>query len=502
MAEAATLDQMPPAGLPDETEEQRRQRLAQPQLPIPNAMPPAQIQAAPAQTQPAAPVMPPATVPPTQAPANANAAPSTMPPAGTGSNSPIATPPFVDSQKMPPGPQLGPAQKRYADLSAQGPPKLPAWKQILDTIGSLHPLGRELEANIPGSPQNYSVRMNQAAVRAAKEQELAGTNQKQAEEKQKGEREAQEATMIEIPGHPEYGKVELKNYPAILKQIEANTGKTDTANINQTGATTREQMKIDSKPAIANGIKFGVLKPDIVAQIGPMPEDPEELKKWGEEYDKLAGKSNKTGLGTYAMVRLLDYFQKYNPEGLQMMPQILKQAGIEMPPGVNIPAIPPGQPTDESGKPIGNAQPGAPTSQTRTMGQMAEKVLPRIPAIRKEIEAVKDYLGPAEGRANVEFLLGEVGSTGNPQRDRQLAGLKTDLAMLGSGAARFHINSVQAMEEMLRQVPLGKASPEALNGALDKIEEWAQGAANEGRGRPASQTAPASPGGALPPGWK
>ena len=52
--------------------------------------------------------------------------------------------------------------------------------------------------------------MNDLAVRAAKEQELAGTNQTQAEQKQRGEREAQEATMIDIPGHPEYGKVDLK----------------------------------------------------------------------------------------------------------------------------------------------------------------------------------------------------------------------------------------------------------------------------------------------------
>lgn len=482
MERTDTLDQMPAAGLPDETEDQRRLRLARPTLP--NALPPAGIDAATPQTEPAAPVMPPAAVAPVQQPANAAAAP-----------------PAANPATMPPA-QLGPAQQRYADLSAQGPPKLPKWKQILDTIGSLHPLGRELEANIPGSPQNYSAKMNQAAVRAAKEQELAQGGQNLEKGKQQIERTAQESKMVDVPGHPELGQVEEKSLPALVKQLEANTGKTDTANINQEGATKREQMKIDAKPAIANGIKFGVLKPDIVAQIGPMPDDPEGQKKWGEEYDKLAGKSNKTGLGTYAMVRLLDYFQKYNPEGLQMMPEILKQAGIEVPPGVNIPAIPPGQPTDEGGRPLGNAQPGAPTSQTRTMGQMAEKVLPRIPAIRKEIADVAPLLGPAEGRINVQFLLGQVGSTGDPQRDRQLAGLKTDLAMLGSGAARFHINSVQAMEEMLRQVPLGKASPDALNGALDKIEEWARGAANEGRGRPATQNAPASPNGALPPGWK
>ena len=463
------VDVMPAAVAPDDEELRRRQSA---QLPIPNAIPPA---------------MPPA---PTAAPQAQSPAPmpQTMPPAAS---APQAAPAPVKTPPAMPAAQVGPAQQRLQDLTAQGPPKLPFWKQALDVIGSIHPIGREIEANIPGSPQNYSAKMNQAEERAKTEQGLEGGRQNQQKNAQQMQTQAQESGMVDVPGHPELGKVEAKSLPAIIKQIEANEGKTDTADINATSRKDVEQMKIDAKPAMAQGLKMGVLKPDIVAQIGPMPEDAEGQKKWGEEYDKLAANSGQrqTGIGTLAKMRALDWATKYEPA---LIPHFLQALGGDvgaggLPPGAA--QIPAGMPTDEQGKPIGTALPGAPTPTTRSQGQMAEKVLDRIPDVRKEIESLKTYLGPGEGRLNVGFLLGKVGSTGDPQKDRALSTLRTDIGLMASAASRFHINSVKAMENMESLANAGKDSAPALQGAIDGIEKWAKDAANQGRGRPVGQNA-------------
>jgi hypothetical protein len=479
MPDAALLDAMPPAALPDEDEQLRRERLAR--LPLPNSLPPAPVGPATPQTPAPKAAMPPA-------PAQQNPAPtqtaSAIPPA------PIGAPPSPSPQPaapvMPAAP-VNPAMKQYQDLQAQGPPKLPWWKQALDVIGSLHPIGREIEAGIPGSPQNYSARLNQAAVRAAAEQNLGKGEQEIAASKSKQGIEEQQAKMVPVPGHPELGNVEEKSLPALLKQLEANQGKTDTADINQTAANERNQARIDAKPAVAAGLKFGVLKPDIVAQIGPMPEDPAAQQEWGKKYDELAGKgAQRTGLGTYAMVRLLDWATKYNPELLKMMPEILKGAGLNMPAGMNLRGIPAGLPQNEAGQVIGTATPGAPTTQTRTAGQAAQRVITEMPRIRKEVDDLKGYLGPGEGRLNIGFLLGKVGSTGDPHKDQVLSQLRTDLVFMHSAAAKFHINSVRAIDDFEKTAEAGKDSAQALQGALDSIEPWAKTAAKQGRGEPSN----------------
>ena len=56
MAEADILDQMPPAGIGDETDDERKARLAR--LPLPNAMPADPVDAAQPQPVPAKAIMP------------------------------------------------------------------------------------------------------------------------------------------------------------------------------------------------------------------------------------------------------------------------------------------------------------------------------------------------------------------------------------------------------------------------------------------------------------
>lgn len=106
-------------------------------------------------------------------PPGAALAQPSMPPAGRAE---MAAP---DVQKMPPA-QVGPQQQAYNELSAKGEPKLSGWKKVLDTIGSIFPIGRAVETAIPGSPQNYDFKLGQAGMRAAKEQ-MIGKGEQEAE---------------------------------------------------------------------------------------------------------------------------------------------------------------------------------------------------------------------------------------------------------------------------------------------------------------------------------
>lgn len=160
---------MPPAVQPDETDDERQRRL------IANAqgMPPAVPRNAPA-TPASTPTMPaavPAASSRSEASASAPTQPS-MPPAGRAEMagpSPSATGQRV-METMPAAPTGGPAQQRLEDLQAQPRPQLSGWKKVLDVIGQLHPIGRAIEANIPGSPQFYDAALQRAAGQAGLEQ--------------------------------------------------------------------------------------------------------------------------------------------------------------------------------------------------------------------------------------------------------------------------------------------------------------------------------------------
>lgn len=520
MTEADTLV-MPP--MQDDAEDSRRQRLAQ--LPIPTnaaVMPPAGVASPPQPAQAQTPAAMPASTISQNAPSPQRSEPlqasSGMPPSSAGSQQQSSvgkrTEPFIGDknwdeyakweydkdllQKQHPGMTEEEAEhiltsqhgQQVAAAQPEQPPQLHGWKKALDVAGSLFPIGRAIESQIPGTPQNFNAQQALQATRSAQQATTEGRQQETARSKSAQEIGEQESKLVPVPDHPEMGLVEQKNLASIERTLATGESRENVAGTNQAGATKREQMKIDAKPAVTNGLKFGVLKPDIVAQIGPMPEDPEAQKAWGEQYDKLAAKSGQkqTGVGTYAMVRLLDYAQKYDPRLLDMMPQMLKGMGLES----NVSGVPAAQPRDESGNPIGGAQPGAPTGATRAQGQTASRVLAELPDIRKEIQANAQYLGPGEGRVNVGFLLGKIGSTGDPAKDAALSKLRTDLKFTMGAAAKFHLNSVRAFQEFEQLADAGKDSVSALNGALDSVEKWAGTASRQGQGKPTSET-PARP---------
>lgn len=113
------------------------------------------------------------TLPPVAKPADA------MPPAMASTEpapKPIATAPVMPA--MP----LGPQTQRFEQLSAEPRPELHGWKKFADVVANLHPLGRAIEQQIPGSPGNYDARLMSAAMRAAKEQGVEREQQKLQQE--------------------------------------------------------------------------------------------------------------------------------------------------------------------------------------------------------------------------------------------------------------------------------------------------------------------------------
>jgi len=73
------------------------------------------------------------------------------------------------SMTMPPG-TVGPATQRLQALLAQQRPELHGWKKALDVASQFSPISRRIEAQIPGSPGNFDMKMGLAAAQAATEQ--------------------------------------------------------------------------------------------------------------------------------------------------------------------------------------------------------------------------------------------------------------------------------------------------------------------------------------------
>lgn len=218
-----------------------------------------------------------------------------------------------------------------------------------------------------------------------------------------------------------------------------------------------------------------------------------------DEYLAAQAKSKGAGRGSimspYAAVRMYDTAIRSNPAMLPLAEQFIKnwaaQNGMTLPPGLNISEVPAGQPRNEEGTPIGTMMPGAPTGQTRTAGQFADKALLAIPRIRPEINSLSKEIGPVSGRM-AHFLVGDIGSSGDPQFDEKYSKLRTDITFLTSNAARFHLNSVRAVQEFLKLADAGKASAASLNGFIDGMEEWAKDAKKVGEGnQPENNNPPA-----------
>lgn len=198
---------------------------------------------------------------------------------------------------------------------------------------------------------------------------------------------------------------------------------------------------------------------------------------------------NASIMSLYAAKSILQMGYRENPAILpiasQMIGTILGQQGVHLTPDqlqvlATVPTDQPLSPT--TGNPIGLSMPGAPTGATRSQAQTAQRVQTEMPRLRQAVTAAADSLGPAKGRLLIGFLLGQVGSTGDPAMDRQLSALRTDLTFAGSASAKFHINSVRQAEAFESLISAGKSPAEAIQGFLDSVQQWANTAAAQVQG--------------------
>ena len=228
---------------------------------------------------------------------------------------------------------------------------------------------------------------------------------------------------------------------------------------------------------------------------------------------KGGGRAKNAGFMTmYAAYRFYDEAIKENPNLLPvitpMISSALRQAGIEVGPDFEkaFKELPPNMPMNEFGQAIGTRMPGSPLAAGRinTSGLFAQRFLSDEGSVREEVAKNAKYLGPAQGRVSVRFLLGAVGSTGDPEADRALSKLRTDLQMVSTNAAAFHVVAVRPIEHFMELADAGKMSPEALYGYLDGIHKWAVTAAKQGTGKPTAtpeemeESGAGKPGGAKP----
>lgn len=273
----AETDVMPAAAL-DETEDDRRKFA---RLPLPDAMPPASIGTAPAPIPPPTAGMPPAPITPAQPPTNANPAPSAMPP----------------------GPTAAPVQP------VAQPPQLHGWRKALDVVGSMFPIGRAIEEQVPGTPQNFDVQQAKQAARAAQGQTVRLGEQNLAkgqQEIEKGASAAQfdtpEKRQAYLQGHPDQfqgasdfekndfvlaGKFPQREPPAPKEDKKIDEG------YNAQGQRVIQYQRPDG--TVYNRVNPDILKAapedanklaaEIEAQVGPKPTTPEFA---GKKYPTVA----------------------------------------------------------------------------------------------------------------------------------------------------------------------------------------------------------------------
>ena len=131
----------------------------------------------------------------------------------------------------------------------------------------------------------------------------------------------------------------------------------------------------------------------------------------------------------------------------------------------------PGMLTDAAGQPVPYRAMSqyAATSQMKNVSAQAKLAAGQIPSIIKEVDDLKDQLGPVAGRWN-EFMQGRVG-TDNPA----FAGLRADLMMQGTAVALAHARG--RLPENLRQefdnmINAPQQSPENIKAVLSHIQPW------------------------------
>ena len=363
-------------------------------------------------------------------------------------------------------PQPTPAQDRYGALSQQGPPQLHGVRKFLDVLGQ--GLAPTIESAIPGTPGYYARQLNQA--RQGAEQESVGQERQANEAYQQYEMNKPEVVAPgSYVGRPETGFQEV----GTPKEPKADEKPFDVWRQQNPNAPVEDWLKLQGQQAKqVNDAYHYWLASHPGGTYDAFLKDVQQYK----------GQTRLSGMGAYTLTRLIDSAAKYDPRLEPLIPALAAELGVNLPAGFSLNGPAPGQPRNDQGQPIGLAQPEAPTSATRGRGQFAQSsVTTQVPGLKKEINSLRNELGPVQGRWN-EFLTGSVGAD-NPK----LYGLRTGLQNLSTAWMRLHANSDAARQEF--EQALGRSrTPDDLIAALDSIDRQAQSYVRQGKGQP--NTAP------------
>ena len=160
-------------------------------------------------------------------------------------------------------------------------------------------------------------------------------------------------------------------------------------------------------------------------------------------------------------------------------------------------AVHPGQTVAEGAvTPGGMSSMNVPTSATRTMAEVAPKVIDLANRTRQLVIQQQQSLGPAASRWN-EYWAGTVGAPNS-----EFTRLRTDAGLLQTALMRMHTGArggQQIMDHFSKLIDSGKQSPENLLAALDEIVAYAQDVQKEGKGTGSSEQ---GGGNTPPPGAK
>ena len=282
---------------------------------------------------------------------------------------------------------------------------------------------------------------------------------------------------------------------------KANTGATEANTEQQRAATDAEKQqwqennpsgpKLKSVETDKDGNAIGVFEDGTTKPLGfqgaPEKKSDDAFHEWlasnpNGTYDQFLKDTQQykgapqrmTGMGAYALMRIIDAASRYDPRLEPLIPALTKELGIDA--NLDLSGAPAGQPRNDSGQPIGLSMPEAPTSSTRSRGQFAESgVSDQIPGLKQEINSMRDQLGPVSGRWN-EFMAGKVGAN-NPK----FVGLRTGLDNLATAWMRLHANSEGARQEFENMLSRAK-TPDDLIATLDAIGKQASDYVRQGKG--------------------
>jgi hypothetical protein len=262
----------------------------------------------------------------------------------------------------------------------------------------------------------------------------------------------------------------------VVKQMFANQGKTDTAQIN---SKTKLQAGIDMlRGALAkqglepdqdeNGAVIGVKPMDELSAVQQAtadlqkahtdvlmnPNNPTLKLKEKEVQSRLAMAQASLSLRQQGNQRADAQFQINNGVTPQGTPATIQGAG---------------QAVDQSGSPIGRNFQGinTPTGATRTAAEQGGIILDAGNKLKADIDAHRDKLGNMEAIVNSAFL-------GTPLADPDSARIAASLASYAALNPRLHgFRGSQALAEFKKLVGGLPNNPDAMKAAIDGIASTA-----------------------------